>query len=146
MSFRITNNATKVGYVVTCYLVALLVALGVAVTAGAPTAAAVWGILLIASVVIAARGFRGENEAVEAPRAWWRMTARSTSGFVFAALFLLQGVSLVVSSMVGASAVAVSYLVVGVINLVFAAAFAHSSLRLRSVQMNNAPAAESLRG
>lgn len=35
---------------------------------------------------IAVRAFRGKNEDVSAPRAWWRMTARPRSGFIIATL------------------------------------------------------------
>lgn len=134
MSFRITSNGTKTGYVVVSYLIALLVALAVVLTAGFTAAAAVWGILLVVCVGGAVRSFRGESESREAPRAWWRMSARPTSGFVFAVLFLLQGVSLVASCLLNdnpvQSANAASFLVLAVLNLIIGVFFAHSSIRL----------------
>lgn len=66
------------------------------------------GVLLITAVtdfgalLLGARIFRGRGEAVEAPRAWWRMTARPTLsrrlGILFVVLPLLGAVSLVLEA------------------------------------------------
>ncbi|WP_349897636.1 hypothetical protein [Parafrigoribacterium soli] len=114
------------GYVVASYLVALLVALAVTFTAGPATLAASWAILLLVCVGLAVRSFRGENESKDPPRAWWRMTARPASGFVFALLFLVQGLSLAMFT------ARPSEFLVAILNLIVAALFLHSSIRLRA--------------
>ena len=91
MSLRVTTNQAKTSYVVASYVVAVLVLFGVGLTAGLVAASVVWGIMLLATVGVAVRTFRGDDESLTAPRAWYRMSARPTSGFVFAAVFLLQG-------------------------------------------------------
>jgi hypothetical protein len=72
------------------------------------------------------------------------MSARPTSGIIFAVLFLLQGASLVTSSLLSdnplQSANAASYLVLAVLNLVIGAFFAHSSIKLRAACTVQTPA------
>lgn len=46
------------------------------------------GFTQLAWVYFATRIFRWRNEMYLAPRAWWRMTGRSTAGFVLSALWL----------------------------------------------------------
>jgi hypothetical protein len=54
------------------------------------------------ALLLGARIFRGRGEAVEPPRAWWRMTARPTLsrrlGILFVVLSLLGAVSLVLEA------------------------------------------------
>ncbi|MDJ0350774.1 hypothetical protein [Cryobacterium sp. PH29-G1] len=132
MSLRITSTSTKIGYVVAAYVVGPLIVLFVALVAGPPLAAAATVMLLLAVVGFAVRTFRGEGEPVAAPRAWWRMTAQPTSGFVFSALFLGQAVSLAFTAAprtdVGA------FIAIAPVYAGLGALFAYSSIRLRSVR------------
>ena len=84
--WRITEPMGKVAYVVGAvvigvFLVLLLAASPIPETVVADIAAAYF----VAWVVVGVRVFRGAGEQVEAPRAWWRMTARPAAGFVLAA-------------------------------------------------------------
>ncbi|WP_421734957.1 hypothetical protein [Cellulomonas sp.] len=82
-------------------------------------------------VGFAARNFRdAEIESLEAPREWWRMTARPLSGFVFGALFLVQAVWVTPPAFREPDAWAV---VLGVLTCgLLGAALIRSSLRLRA--------------
>lgn len=46
--------------------------------------------LWLVSLVSLARSFRGAGEAVQPPRAWWRLTARPPAGFVLGAMYALS--------------------------------------------------------
>ena len=131
MSLRVTTNQAKTSYVVASYVVAVLVLFGVGLTAGLVAASVVWGIMLLATVGVAVRTFRGDDESLTAPRAWWRMSARPTSGVVFAAVFLLQGGYLALSSAQEEHAGA--FLVLAVLNLVIGALFVNSSIRVMRI-------------
>jgi hypothetical protein len=129
MRFRITSNAGKASYVVVAYVIALTVLLAVGLTAGMLAATIAWSVLLLIAVAVAVRSFRGEGESKDAPRAWWRMTARPTAGFVFTAVFLLQAIYLAVQANTEVSPG--SFYFLAVLNLVIAAFFIYSSIRLR---------------
>lgn len=51
----------------------------------------------IALVFVAVRSFRGASEAVDPPRAWWRMTGTVRSGVVLAVLMVWSSASLLTS-------------------------------------------------
>lgn len=44
----------------------------------------------LVAVVSLARSFRGAGEAVQPPRAWWRLTARPLAGFLLGAMYALS--------------------------------------------------------
>jgi hypothetical protein len=48
----------------------------------------------LVAVISLARSFRGTGEAVQPPRAWWRLTARPLAGFVLGAMYALSVVYL----------------------------------------------------
>ncbi|MFE4949221.1 hypothetical protein ACFQ9V_03865 [Leifsonia sp. NPDC056665] len=83
-----------------------------------------WAVLGTALIVAIARSFRGWDEPVVAPRAWWRLTARPRAGWWLAAMYLL------------AAFVPVDrgwhpeLLVEGVTSLLLGLAFLNSSIRL----------------
>ena len=90
--FRILGAQAKVGYVVGAVVIEvlgmlLLAALGVPESL-APFIGSLW---FLAIVVVGVRVFRGPDEPVEPPRAWWRMTARPFAGFLLAAYFVADG-------------------------------------------------------
>ena len=92
-------------------------------------ASAVWGIYLLACVGFAARMFRGDNESLAAPRALWRMTGGPASGFVLAVVFLCQAVSLGITSTQRPEPDV--FLALAALQVLIAAAYLHSSIRLR---------------
>ncbi len=49
----------------------------------------VWSVLSAVLIVVLARSFRGIDEPVEPPRAWWRLTAYPKAGWWLGALHLL---------------------------------------------------------
>lgn len=89
---RITTAQAKVGYVVGATVVEVLLAL-LLFALGMPDGAVPFlsALGLIAMVVVGVRLFRGDDEPVEPPRAWWRMTARPFAGFLMAAYFVADG-------------------------------------------------------
>jgi hypothetical protein len=89
---RITTAQAKVGYVVAATVIGILLTL-VLVTFGLPDTAVpfVAAVGFLVMVVVGVRLFRGEDEPVEPPRAWWRMTARPFAGFLLAAYFVADG-------------------------------------------------------
>ncbi|OII31738.1 hypothetical protein BIU98_08290 [Curtobacterium sp. MMLR14_010] len=91
--FRITTAQAKVGYVVGATVVEVLLAL-LLFALGVPDVAVPFlaAVGLVAMVVVGVRVFRGDDEPVAPPRAWWRMTARPFAGFLLAAYFVADGV------------------------------------------------------
>jgi hypothetical protein len=92
-------------------------------------------LLFLALVVVAVRSFRGSREPVERPRAWWRMTGTVRSGIVLAVVFLL-GTALSLSEFLSPTHPltpnhVVSLMIGDLENLVLAALYVNSAVRLR---------------
>lgn len=130
-SVRIRRTGWKVLYVIAGLVVVEAVdQLIVALDLAQPLAKILSMLLFFGFVLLGARSFRGAGEAIEPPRAWWRVTARPTAGFLIAALSALfagfAGALLVlrpddyVLNNVGSG---IGYAIV-------AAAYLHSSIRL----------------
>ncbi|MCS5731819.1 hypothetical protein N1031_18850 [Herbiconiux moechotypicola] len=80
---------------------------------------------------VGTRSFRGRDEPLLPPRAWWRMTSRPTAGFVVASLFAVFTVTGVVFALTGLSAAHPAQAVSGLLfDGLIATAYAHSSVRL----------------
>ncbi|MFD1713794.1 hypothetical protein ACFSBZ_04855 [Amnibacterium flavum] len=101
-------------------------------------ASTVWGLLAgavaivlvgTAAVVVCARNFRVEGES-DAPRPWWKLTGQPLAGYFVGLIAVLQAGSQAIS---GAGIAEPSQLIVGIWYLLVAAAFFHSSWRLRSI-------------
>ncbi|MCS5736113.1 hypothetical protein [Herbiconiux daphne] len=150
MKYRITSAQGKVVYIVFGYFaVVALAALAGAVGGGAVGAPVAVGLLWL-WIVLGGRMFRGEDEPVAPPRAWWRLTSGPTAGFVIAALFAVQaigsGVSAGAAAGAGAGAAAaagaagvtaaggapLTLVAAGVASAVAAVAYVNSSIRLSS--------------
>ena len=134
--FRITTAQAKVGYVVGATVVEVLLAL-LLWAIGLPDAAVplLSAIGLVAMVVVGVRLFRGEDEPVEPPRAWWRMTARPFAGFLLAAYFVADAL-FARASTIGA------FDVLGtVVVLLVAAAYVGSSVTLLLLRAQGRPPA-----
>jgi hypothetical protein len=123
--FRITSVLAKLGYVVAASVIGFLLLLLLFAfrlpDAVEPLIAAIGFVLMVG---IGVRVFRGEDEPVEPPRAWWRMTARPFAGFLLAAYFVADGV-------LARPTVASGFDVAGtVVMLLVAAAYVGSSVTL----------------
>jgi hypothetical protein len=123
--FRITTAQAKVGYVVAATVIGILLSLLLFAfglpDVVVPMIAAIGFVLMVG---IGVRVFRGEDEPVEPPRAWWRMTARPLAGFLLAAYFVVDGV-------IARPSVSSGFDVVGtVVMLLVAAAYVGSSVTL----------------
>jgi hypothetical protein len=123
---RIYDGATKAICIVAGYAVALVSAflVGVAFAPG-------WGVVVgaaavLAVIVVLTRCFRGENES-RGPRAWWRMTARPTAGYLLAAWFFVQALT---TGLSGAPRVVPATWISVVVALAIALAYLTSSVRL----------------
>ncbi|ROS77918.1 hypothetical protein EDF24_0686 [Curtobacterium sp. PhB130] len=139
--FRITTAQAKVGYVVGATVVEVLLAL-LLWAIGLPDAAVPFlsAIGLVAMVVGGVRLFRGEDEPVEPPRAWWRMTARPFAGFLLAAYFVADALCARAST-IGA------FDVLGtVVMLLVAAAYVGSSVTLLLLRAQGRPPAGAFEG
>lgn len=123
--FRITTAQAKVGYVVAATVIGILLTLLLFAfglpDAVVPLIAAIGFVLMVG---IGVRVFRGDDEPVAPPRAWWRMTARPFAGFLLAAYFVADGVF-------ARPTVSSGFDVVGtVVMLLVAAAYVGSSVTL----------------
>ena len=87
--------------------------------------------LLLIGTGFAVRNYRdAEIESLEAPRAWWCMTARPVSGFVVGALFVAQAVWATLTALQKPDGWA---LVLGAVTEgLLGVAFLRSSMRLRA--------------
>lgn len=127
MPVRIVTDWSKFLYVFCAVGLMAFAVAGVGILIGEGAAPVAAGVLLLLWVTIAVRIFRGENEPVVPPRAWWRMTARPRAGFVVAAVFGAQAVTLLLAALRGER----DGLVVAVVYVVLATLFLNSALRLR---------------
>ncbi|TFB90695.1 hypothetical protein E3O44_03670 [Cryobacterium algoricola] len=135
MPIRITSTSTKIAYVVASCVVFML---GAALAIGLPSSAipVVAGVLALIVVGFAVRTFRGEGEPVEQRRPWWKMTARPTSGFVFALLFGSQAIYVLLTFRGGSDSA--SSIIPIVVDGLIATMFALSSLRLGALDRTTA--------
>lgn len=123
--FRITTAHAKVGYVVAATVIGILLTLLLFAfglpDSVVPLIAAIGFVLMVG---IGVRVFRGDDEPVAPPRAWWRMTARPFAGFLLAAYFVADGV-------IARPTVSSGFDVAGtVVMLLVAAAYVGSSVTL----------------
>lgn len=125
---RITSDSTKTTTVVGGVLVAMIATPLAAGLGGAVVGYAVGTVLALGLVLVATRCFRGPGEPVEPPRPWWRATNRPAAGYVLGVLFLVQAVAVLTRS--GSGAVLALGLCSAVVDVVVAAYFLHSSVRL----------------
>ena len=83
-----------------------------------------WEVVSMVAVVAIARSFRGWDEPVAPPRAWWRLTARPVAGWWLAVLYLLAAATPVNRGWHP------ELLLDGVTSLLLGLAFLNSSIRL----------------
>lgn len=92
MRTRIVSADAKIWYFFVAPMLAGFVVVVTSVTLGSLAGTLIVVPLQFLLAGFAVRNFRDEEiESVDEPRPWWRMTARPTSGFVFGALFIGQG-------------------------------------------------------
>jgi hypothetical protein len=88
---RIVSPHAKFAYLLLSSFVIVTVYVTMTLTLGPWAGTLSSGPLLLIVTGYAVRNFRDPDvEPYAAPREWWRMTARPTSGYVFAVLFLAQ--------------------------------------------------------
>lgn len=95
MARRILKNETKVAIVVAAMILVptfiIFAATMLPDAMGNEYASMLIGTLsliaIVGVVLYCTRNFRGDNEEIQPPREWWRMTARPMSGFIFGAFF-----------------------------------------------------------
>jgi len=105
LGIRITRWYFKLLYVVGAWLVGSPVqALLTAVTAPVPVRSLLGTAIMLASVIVGARLFRGRGEPVAPRRPWWKMTVRPllsrVLGIIFV-LFLASTLLLVITAALG---------------------------------------------
>lgn len=123
---RIYDGSTKAMSVILGYTLALVSGFLVGITFALSWGVVVGTAVLLAVIVVLTRWFRGEHESRD-PRAWWRMTARPTAGYVLAAWFFLQALTTGLSR--APQVVPVTWINVCV-TLLIAFAYVASSVRL----------------
>ncbi|POH64636.1 hypothetical protein C3B61_12160 [Cryobacterium zongtaii] len=95
---------------------------------------AVEGILLYLLLYFGGvRSFRGADEPVEPPRAWWRMTSRPRAGFVVGSLLVLSVANWMFSVATGATDVALAGVLGVIADALLAFLYFRSSVRLHRV-------------
>jgi hypothetical protein len=132
MRTRIVTADRKVGYFFIASVFEMFVVVVTVVTLGSLAGALIAVPLQFLLAGFAVRNFRDEEiESVDEPRPWWRMTARPTSGFVFGALFIGQGLWVAVTGFHSPDGWA---LVLGATTEAFIGAmFLRSSFKLRAL-------------
>ena len=107
LAIRIVRWYLKLAYAVGAYLVAYVIGFPIGWvlgTVGSPPLVlyVVSATMTIAGFMLGARIFRGRGEAVEPPRAWWRMTARprlsERLGAVFVILTAVSAIGTIVAA------------------------------------------------
>lgn len=130
MRLRIVKPFDKFLYGLFGYLAVIMVSLLGSALGGAPVGAVVVVAAFSAWIIIGARLFRIEDEPLDAPRPWWRLTGRPAAGFVIAALFALQALGSWAASLTGGVTGPTSGATTTVCAIA-AVAYLGSSLRLR---------------
>lgn len=133
---RIRKAGAKAAFVAGAIVSVILIGLSANAVFRPPSGLAAASLAWVIVVFAGTRWFRGEDESVEAPRVWWRMTALPLMGYVLGVVFLLNaGTQVYALFTVGAAALAetgdlwpvvIALACYGVI----AAAYLHSSIRL----------------
>jgi hypothetical protein len=132
LPLRFTTVAAKVGYLITGLIAVFLVSLLIAALVGFGNSVVTDVVNLVLSVawwVVAVRSFRGAEEQVRPARAWWRVTARPTSGFVLGALLILSAVTTPFAPVAHVGTVWFIW-TSAALNVIMAVAYLHSSVRL----------------
>jgi hypothetical protein len=131
--FRIVATRYKVLYFAIWLGVTVLVSTLVLPQLGEVARFLVVNVVWFTFFVVAVRSFRGAGEEIEPPRAWWRMTARPTAGFVLGIAWLLlelQNWGLILFGFLPWPESLGLALLNDLTNVLVAAAFLHSSIRL----------------
>ncbi|WP_025156339.1 hypothetical protein [Leifsonia aquatica] len=123
---RVRTPVAKAGLIVAGYAGVVLAVIPVAVSTTAAWGVATGSGIVLLLVLALTRVFRGENES-DAPRAWWRMTARPAAGYVLGLGFALQAVGATASA---APESAPAAWIGCLVSLVIAAAYLNSAVRL----------------
>ena len=125
---RIVSDSGKVAAIVLGVVVVPAAALMVGLASGALVGYLVSVLLTVAFMTVVVRCFRGDGEPVQPPRAWWRATHRPAAGFVVGAVFFLQACTFALGLEPGGRPAPA--LVSAGVDLIIAAYFIHSSVRL----------------
>ena len=138
---RIVKTRYKLLYTLTCVLL-----IGAVAPAwwGPPwtlVSIVIGNVIFLAFLIVGVRSFRGRGEPVAPKRAWWRLTARPTAGFVIAGVSAWFALGFVVSIVLGTDLGPLDMLD-AVINIVLMCvlvlAYLNSSLRLLSAKRRTA--------
>lgn len=126
---RIRDGSTKAILVIAGYAFAVLIGttIGLSTYLGWGVAASSGIILLL--VLVLCRLFRGENET-DAPRTWWRMTARPPAGYVLACWFGVNSIGSVTPAIVSDQAAG---WVGALVSLILAGLYLNSAIRLTAL-------------
>ncbi len=133
---RITRVGAKGAFVTAAVASVILIALAANAVFRPPSGLVAASLAWVIVVFAGTRWFRGEDEAVEPPRVWWRMTALPLMGYVLGVIFLLNaGTQAYAIVTVGAAALAETgdlwpAVIALACNGLIAAAYLHSSIRL----------------
>jgi hypothetical protein len=98
--FRVVGIGYKFMYFGAWLIVELLLTLLSAPVLSLTAAVVANELIAVAILVIGVRSFRGKGEDVEAPRPWWRMSARPTFGY-FAGIILIAASVAQMASLIG---------------------------------------------
>ncbi|ANJ26229.1 hypothetical protein [Agromyces aureus] len=138
LDFRIVRWEFKVLYIAVAWIVGYVIVNTLA-SIGVPVVVAQYVNLLggVVAFALAVRIFRGRDEPVAAPRAWWRMTAWPTLsrrlGTLFAGLAALSllGLVLVLAGVEGISAGIGDWISVVLTYVVLAFLYLNSAVRMK---------------
>jgi membrane protease YdiL (CAAX protease family) len=121
-TYELRAEPAKIGAVLGLYILALLLGLLMAPLGFLSLVDLVIAAVFLAGLYGLTRIFRGPSEPPGVRRPWWRLTERPIAGYLWTALFGVRAVTVWATNSDGALLV--------VLNLVAAAAFLGSSIRL----------------
>ncbi|MGO4784988.1 hypothetical protein [Cryobacterium sp. W22_MBD10_FK3] len=129
---RIRKKRWKIAYIVIIG-VGLLAFLNGAVVPrlfSDPLSSVMANVFVVLVVFGGVRSFRGSDEPIEPPRAWWRMTSRPRAGFVLGALLILNLANSVFGVVSGSTDPQLTGVLSAVVDALLAFLYISSSIRL----------------
>ncbi|WP_020075938.1 hypothetical protein [Cryocola sp. 340MFSha3.1] len=127
---RVRDTSTKAISIIAGYALAVLAAITVGLSTQSAWGVVAGSVIVLLLVLVLSRLFRGENES-DAPRSWWRMTARPPAGYALGCWFGAQAIASITTALLDDGWIGWTG---GVVSLSIAALYLNSAIRLSSIR------------
>ena len=127
---RIRKTRWKIAYIAVCLAVLALNSAALSHTFTNPIFAVTTEMLYLLLVFGGVRSFRGADEPMKPPRAWWRMTSRPRAGFVIGSSLALTVANDIFSVATGTSESLFTTVLSAIVDASLAFLYFRSSVRL----------------